>query len=175
MSTFVDMTRGQNLERTEPTLDGPYATCLTYVQEGLLESQMETEKITRGKYFRRSQSEKICLEANKSLLRNKFAVVGTSERMLHSLALVGFAFNFKNFPVFAHVNQQINNPGLDGLPDSVKEEFDLYNSCDTGLYNMANQILDNAMLCLGAKFQSYLKNSTLMQSKFARSNPGCIY
>jgi hypothetical protein len=161
---------GTNLRWSLRNLSNLYTRRITGIPDG---NGKDYEQKESRKYFRRSQSDKICLEA-KSLLRNKFAVVGTSERMLDSLALVGFAFNFKNFPVFARINQQINNPGVDGLPDSVKEEFDLYNSCDIDLYNMANQMVDDAILCLGAKFQSYLKNFTLMQSKFVRSNPGCI-
>ena len=36
----------------------------------------------------------------------RFAVVGTSERMLESMAVMGYVFSFQNFPVFGRLTSK---------------------------------------------------------------------
>lgn len=125
------------------------------------------------KYFKASQSARGCDKA-KARLQGRFAVVGTSERLLETLALVGFVFKLQKLPIYARVNQQINNPGIRGLSEDIQAQFRQRNKCDAELYELANTMLDDALYCLGQPLQSYLASFKKAQEEFSRLNPGCI-
>lgn len=125
------------------------------------------------KYFKASQSATGCEKA-KARLQRRFAVVGTSERMLETLALAGFVFKLQNFPIYGRVNQQLNNPGTGGLSEEIQAQFEQLNNCDTELYALANTMLNDALYCLGQPFKSYLKSFKEKQEEFSRLNPVCI-
>lgn len=66
---------------------------------------------TGYQYARKASGTKECSKAKK-ILEERFAVVGTSQRMLESMALLGYVFAFQNFPVFGRINQQIGAPNF---------------------------------------------------------------
>jgi len=79
---------GRDLVWSAKAFSNLYTRMLTNVQTGI----QYNYKASQG-----------CFSAKK-ILREKFAVVGTSERMLESLAMVGYVFHFRTFPVFIYSN-----------------------------------------------------------------------
>ena len=107
-------------------------------------------------------------------LRNRFAVVGTTERLLESLAVMAYSFKFIDFPVFGRVNVQVGAPPAADVSERARKMIERGNDCDMLLFDVANSLLDEAITCLGDEFQAYLKKFKLEQSHFSRSNPFCI-
>jgi len=128
---------------------------------------------TGYQYAERASASKECTKAKK-ILEERFAVVGTSERMLESMAVMGYVFSFQNFPVFGRINQQIGAPKFSAFSTKVRMRVIKENKCDRMLYKVADNLLDRAMNCLGSKFTEYLEAFSEAQHKFTNSSPSCI-
>lgn len=149
---------GRDLVWSAKAFSNLYTRMLTNVQTGI----QYNYKASQG-----------CISAKK-ILREKFAVVGTSERMLESLAIVGYVFHFKTFPVFGRINQQIGAPSFSAFTPLVRSYVINANKCDIILHKAANMILDQIIQCLGSDFSKYLDAFTKVQSDFEKNTPGCI-
>jgi hypothetical protein len=128
---------------------------------------------TGYQYAERASAPKECAKAKK-ILEERFTVVGTSERMLESMALMGYIFSFVNFPVFGRINQQIGAPSFSVFPPKVRSRVLNENKCDVMVYDVVDNILDRAIKCLGPGFKKYLKAFKEAQDKFTNTAPSCI-
>lgn len=122
----------------------------------------------RNAHCAKSQCEKA-----KAKLRSQFALVGTSERMLESIALIGYLYRFQEPPLFGRVNVQEGSPGVKGLPQKILPQIVKENKCDIELHAIADQMLTDTIACLGQGFQDYLENFTAAQRQHEKDNPGC--
>ena len=114
-----------------------------------------------------------CHEAHKKL-RENFAVVGTSERFLETIAVIAYVFRFEDFPVFGKINKQIGSPGISSIDKKALKTILKENKCDESLYRTANLMLDENISCLGEPFQKYLQKFRHVQEEFVQKNPFCI-
>jgi hypothetical protein len=151
---------GRELRWTARTFSNLYTRVLSGIPTGY-------------QYAERASAGKECSKAKK-ILEERFAVVGTSERMLESMAVMGYVFSFQNFPVFGRINQQEGAPKFSAFSSSVRSLIIRENKCDRMLYKVADNILDRAITCLGSQFIEYLDAFTEAQGKFTKSSPGCI-
>ena len=151
---------GRELLWTARTFSNLYTRILTGIPTGY-------------QYAERASASRECSKAKK-ILEERFAVVGTSERMLESMAVMGYVFHFQNFPVFGRINQQIGAPKFSVFSSRVRLRVVKENKCDIMLYKVADSILDRAIKCLGSEFIEYLEAFTEVQDKFTNSSLGCI-
>ena len=114
-----------------------------------------------------------CIEAHKKLRKN-FALVGTSERFLESIAVIAYVFRFEDFPVYGIINKQIGSPGISSIDKKALKTIRDENKCDESLYRTANLMLDESISCLGQPFQKYLQKFRRVQKEFSQNNPFCI-
>ena len=149
---------GRNLLWSAKAFSNLYARMLTNVPTGVQYSERAARQCRRSK----------------SILSSKFAVVGTSERMLETMAAMGYVFQFKSFPLFGRINQQIGAPDVSELPKSIKLAVKRMNRCDENLFKTANLLLDKTIECLGSDFQEYLREFKAAQEQFMKDNPGCL-
>ena len=149
---------GRNLLWSAKAFSNLYTRMLTNVPTGVQYSEQAARQCRRAK----------------SILSSKFAVVGTSERMLETIAAMGYVFEFKSFPLFGRINQQIGAPDVSELPNSVKSAVKRMNRCDGHLFKIANLLLDKTINCLGSGFQEYLREFEAAQERFMKDNPGCL-
>ena len=96
------------------------------------------------------------LEKAKQNLRQHFTVVGTTERMDESLALLKQQFkwaqNISSYPKNVNINK-----GSDSLPASTLNTIQNRNRFDIELHRFANQLMDDAIAAQGEEFSTVLE------------------
>jgi len=108
------------------------------------------------------KSQKACSKAE-SLLRNSFSIVGTTERLVETFALINYVFNFSTPAYLKRVNVQLGATPI--LPKEKLKKYRKLFACDQKLYETAKELLDSSISCLGGEFQVYLKRYKESQRK----------
>jgi len=149
---------GTNLEWTAKTYSNIYTRRLLHIASGKARHHLTVKR---------------CAAALR-VLQTKFALVGTTERLLETVALMGYIFRFESFPIFGRVNQQIGSPGVSDLSKFILRHVKKLNKCDAKLHEVANTMLDQTIKCVGSDFQTYFESFKYIQKNFTLHNPGCI-
>jgi hypothetical protein len=114
------------------------------------------------------------LERAKAIVRDRFALVGTTERYVESLLLMSRGLSPYEVPLVLPRLVNPSRPAEEAIPTAVRDVIEARNSLDLELYRFADELLSERTLAAGPMFERDLETARATNERLLRENEDIV-